>query len=363
MANNEYLNKNFLDSYGTKWLFDILTPNSGSLIFTAITDESIEIQNRIKITPAWNNGDTILASLHTSSQVEPNYKDYSLNVYSYDSCSIETKQFTIEYGHKNGYGTTYDYITQKTETKAIYKKYENLLEDSNSFSYRHLFAIKFNDIIETQDELYGEYFSLKLANPYTSSNYSSLINYDFFASQSSYEYEQHNIVTLVSGSLENGIYYENGNPLIFGKLYTNQSIVILDAEKLNEYINLQIQETPDLNESNTEKLYLSISSSINNMNTGLYSYWSLVNFKRTNTVLNIPLLIPATSFNYSTNPSFYNDMGKIKTAEFVNSPTTYFTTLGLYNNKYELLAVAKFSRPFKKTFTEQYVFDINLEIK
>ena len=94
MANNEYLNKNFLDSYGTKWLFDILTPNSGSLIYTAITDESVDIQNKIKTTPAWNNGEVILSSVHTASQIEPNYKDYSLNVYSYDSCSVETKQFT-----------------------------------------------------------------------------------------------------------------------------------------------------------------------------------------------------------------------------------------------------------------------------
>ena len=119
----------------------------------------------------------------------------------------------------------------------------------------------------------------------------------------------------------------------------------------------------DTNEKNTEKLYLSISSSINNMNSDVYSYWALVNFKRTNSILNIPISIPATSFNYSTNPTFYNDLGKVKTADFVNNPTTYFTTLGLYNSKYELLAVAKFSRPFKKTFAEQYVFDINLEIK
>lgn len=363
MTLKEYLNKNFLDTYGTKWIFDILTPNSGSLVFTAITDESIEIQNKIKITPAWNNGQVILSSLHTASQNEPNYKDYSLNVYSYDSCSVETKQFTIEYGHKNGYATSYDYVTQKTETKAIYKKYEKLLDDSSSFSYNHFFALKFNDVLETQDELYAEFFSIKLTNPYTSSNYSTLINYDYFISQSAYDYEKHPSITLVSGSLENGIYYENEIPLIFGKLYTDQSIVILDANKLNQFIGLQVQETPDSNEKSTEKLYHSISSSIHNMNTDLYSYWALVNLKRTNTVLNIPILIPANSFNYSTNPSFYNDMGKIKTAEFVNSPTTYFTTLGLYNNKYELLAVAKFSRPFKKSFTEQYVFDINLEIK
>jgi hypothetical protein len=363
MANNEYLNKNFLDSYGTKWLFDILTPNSGSLIYTAITDESVDIQNKIKTTPAWNNGEVILSSVHTASQIEPNYKDYSLNVYSYDSCSVETKQFTIEYGHKNGYGTTYDYITQKTETKAIYKKYQHLIDDSSSFSYNHLFAIKFNDVLETQDGLHSDFFSLRLTNPQTSSNYSTIINYDYFISQSSYDYLTHNAITLVSGSLEDGIFYENGNPIIFGKLYENQSIVILDADALNTYVNLQVQQTPDSNQRNTERLYFSISSSINNMNLDLYSYWALVNLKRTRTILNIPILIPAESFNYSTNPSFYNDIGKIKTAEFVNSPTTYFTTLGLYNSKYELLAVAKFSRPFKKTFTEQYVFDINLEIK
>ena len=33
---------------------------------------------------------------------------------------------------------------------------------------------------------------------------------------------------------------------------------------------------------------------------------------------------------------------------FINSPTTYITTVGMYNDQNELLAVAKLSKPLKK---------------
>jgi hypothetical protein len=362
MANNEYLNKNFLDSYGTKWLFDILTPNSGSLVFKAINDDLIEINNKIKINPAWNNGEEILSSLYTSSQSEQNYKDYSLNVYSNNICGQSSKQFTIEYGHKDGYGTTYDYVTEKTETKAVYKKYEKILIDSGTFNYSQIYAIKFNKK-EVQDEIYAEFFTIKISNPATQSLYSTIINYDYFASQSAYENTSQKVIRLVSGSLESGIYYENGNPLFFGELYINNSVVILNPDTLNNRVGLNIQDSPDTNEKNAEKLYLAISSSIYNMNSNNYNYWAIVNTKNVNPVMTFPITIPTTYFNYSTNPSFYDDFGKIKTKQFLNDPTSYFTTIGLYNNKYELLAIAKLSTPFKKTFIEQYVFDINIEIK
>lgn len=361
MANNEYLNKNFLDNYGTSWLFDILTPNSGSFVFKNIDDDSIQIVNKSKNIPIWNNNQPILSYVYTASQSEPNYKDYTLNVYSTKSCGTQTKEFTIEYGHRTGYGTTYDYITEKTETKAIYQKYKHLLNDDVYNEYDQIYAIKFNKF-GVQDEIYSDYFTIKLTNPYTSSLYSSLINYNYFLSQSSYDIINQEVVDLVSGSLENGIYYENASPIKFGRLYPKQSIVILNPDILNQYLNLGIQTNFDSNEKNAEKLYFSISESIFNMNKQDYKYWGLINATFIKNVINFPVLIPTNYFNYTNNPTYHYEIGKVKNLEFVKDPTSYFTTIGFYNNKYELLAVAKLSKPFKKTFTEQYVFDVNIEI-
>lgn len=363
MANNEYLNKDFLNNYGTNWLFDVLTPNTGSLTFKAIPEELIEINNVIVIRPAWNNNEEILKSIYTSSeQTELNFKDYTLNIYSDDSCAEQTKQFTIEYGHFKGYGTSYEYITEKTSTNAIYKKYRLLLDDSDLENYSHFYALKFNNI-ETQDSLYSEFFSIKITNPLTQSIYSSLINYDYFTSQSSYEYIDYDVIRLASGSLETGIYYENGLPVFFGKLYPKQSIVILNVDSLNTYTKLNVQTGSNINENNTVKLYSSISSSIYKMNQNEFKYWSLVNLKKTKQVLSMPIRILPTDFNYSTNPTFYEENGKIKTNLFNMDPTTFFTTIGLYNSKYELLAIAKISKPLQKNFREQFAFEVTIEIK
>ena len=42
-------------------------------------------------------------------------------------------------------------------------------------------------------------------------------------------------------------------------------------------------------------------------------------------------------------------------------PTTYMTTVGLYNDNNDLLAVAKLSRPLPKDFTKEALVRIKLD--
>lgn len=54
-------------------------------------------------------------------------------------------------------------------------------------------------------------------------------------------------------------------------------------------------------------------------------------------------------FNYSTNPTYSDEAGKIVVVEDENDiPFSYVTTVGLYNAASELVAVAKLSRPVEK---------------
>jgi hypothetical protein len=46
---------------------------------------------------------------------------------------------------------------------------------------------------------------------------------------------------------------------------------------------------------------------------------------------------------------------------FVNSPQTYMTTVGLYNTNNELLAVAKMSKPLVKDFTKESLVRVKLD--
>ena len=67
-------------------------------------------------------------------------------------------------------------------------------------------------------------------------------------------------------------------------------------------------------------------------------------------------------FNYSENPSFISgSTGEIIFDSFINSPQTYITTVGLYNDNSELLAVAKLSRPLPKDFTKELLVRVKLD--
>ena len=73
-------------------------------------------------------------------------------------------------------------------------------------------------------------------------------------------------------------------------------------------------------------------------------------------------------FNYSNNPTYVydgtdgiNPKGKIYNTDFINDPKTYITTVGLYNDNNELVAVAKLSRPAVKSFDQELLIKVRLD--
>jgi len=66
-------------------------------------------------------------------------------------------------------------------------------------------------------------------------------------------------------------------------------------------------------------------------------------------------------FNYTTNPSILTGSGELLYDSLIDSPQTYVTTVGLYNDNNDLLAVAKLSRPLLKDFTKESLIRIKLD--
>ena len=66
-------------------------------------------------------------------------------------------------------------------------------------------------------------------------------------------------------------------------------------------------------------------------------------------------------FNYSSNPSYIDTNGNLNNTTMTDSPTTYITTIGLYNDDNNLLAVAKLSQPLKKDFTTEALVRVKLD--
>ena len=67
-------------------------------------------------------------------------------------------------------------------------------------------------------------------------------------------------------------------------------------------------------------------------------------------------------YNYTNNPSFLSgSSGQLIYPTLINSPQTFPTTVGLYNNNGDLLAVAKMSKPLLKDFTHEALIRVKLD--
>lgn len=70
----------------------------------------------------------------------------------------------------------------------------------------------------------------------------------------------------------------------------------------------------------------------------------------------------ASDFNYSTNPSYTDTNGKIVVVKSTaDQPFSYITTVGLYSNAGDLLAVAKLSRPIEKNPNNELTIRVRLD--
>lgn len=73
----------------------------------------------------------------------------------------------------------------------------------------------------------------------------------------------------------------------------------------------------------------------------------------------------ADEFNYSTNPTFTDDSGRIRVIDIGEETTqrsfVFVTTVGLYNAAGDLLAVAKLSRPIEKNDERDLTFRVRLD--
>ena len=67
-------------------------------------------------------------------------------------------------------------------------------------------------------------------------------------------------------------------------------------------------------------------------------------------------------FNYSSNPTYLaGSKVVVKGDQKKNSPVSYVTSVGLYSDNNELLAVAKLSEPLKKTPSSELTLRVRID--
>jgi hypothetical protein len=172
------------------------------------------------------------------------------------------------------------------------------------------------------------------------------------------------VYTIYSGSLTNGI-HQSANTDPYGLFYPESGIILLNGEMLMRSASIETRRMPATASgawhlsSNADMLYTSISGA---MSVGHPFIAKTVEIKMPSYYF---IRINNDEFNYTTNPSYYRDRNRFLRKEHImKSPYefTYITTIGLYNNNGDLLAVAKLSKPIKKTPLTELVIKVKLDI-
>ena len=159
-----------------------------------------------------------------------------------------------------------------------------------------------------------------------------------------------------AGSAYSGTGY-NVNSASYGLFLPDIGTIILNTAALTASfadggVAMPIGRNSNTNDQNPQKLMFGMSSG---------SYFAL-NSQETITSNYIFVRARNADYNYSENPSYISgSSGDILYSLFIYSPVTYITTVGLYNDANELLAVAKLSKPLQKDFTKELLMRVKLD--
>lgn len=315
--------------------------------------------------PVWSTGTPTLTTFYTSStQAGSTSGNYYLDVYQTgSSLDNATVQFAVAYADKvgsgsNAYNTA---VTGKSYSTTIYGQYRSLIlgdEDTNfnfagtNSEYFYVIAI---DRDRFKESLLPASFNLTLVN---GSDTLELTDNSIDSTTVSFN-DAGRVYQVISGS--NGQAYSgtgySPNSGSYGYFLPDIGIIILNGEALDETgVNGGIalgtgrtSVTPS--PSNPAKLYNAITAG------GSFQ----LNYKETISSQFVFARVRNSEFNYSTNPSYITGSGDLRIANMVDAPQTYITTVGMYNDNNELLAVAKLSKPLLKDFTKEALVRIKLD--
>ena len=336
--------------------------------FSRLNPEDLVVSTDKVTSNAWSNDTNILTTNFTSSTqaVFDNSTDqgnFFLEVRAGEDTVSSSVEYTVSYGHKAGSGSLNFTNTAgalgNTATKVIYNQYRQLVfgDENSNFTfngfespdiwvvniargrYKHALKagslnLKLNDgsnILHLTDD------SVTLTGSATITNLGRQFN-------------------LVSGSdgtmLGTSLNQTSTGSGSYGFVYPEAGIIIFNGEALrNNTVGYWLEGTAFSTEKRPEKMFDAIVDGASfelDSEERISSQFMFVRVKN-------------SEFNYSSNPSYIDTNGNLNNTTMGDSPTTFITTVGLYNDDNNLLAVAKLSQPLKKDFTTETLIRVKLD--
>lgn len=340
-------------------------------IYQAFTsDDTIYGKQEIVTSTAWSDNSATLATFFTSSTQSGSSGNYYLEIYDKDINSDTTAvpQFSVAYGNIDGSGSykTTGGRAGDSPTKAIFSQYKQLLLDDgtttwtttdgvgNTRSVKEIFVINFNRA-RAKEALDPGNWELTLSGSVGKAPVKFIDNSADAAGEIGTAGASYDII---SGSIGTTGAHAN-NKTRYGKVYPEQGILIFDAGLISSSSMGIVATRGRRSGSNTADTPAEPAKFYNHVKGG-------ASFKARNaqqlTCAYYFVRVKNKDYNYSNNPSFVTGSnGSLKHATMKQNPQVYITTVGMYNNANELLAVAKLSKPLLKSFSREALIKVKLE--
>ena len=339
------------------------------------------------VAPMWSNNLTQLNTFYSWSNQEQatSQGKFFLNVYAVDAAATQSaeNQFSISYGHISGSGSAYfnALVPNKTPTRDVYGQFRSLIygDENSSFTFgttsnpskdivvisvaRSRFKESFNP---------GSFFlTLK-----SGSNQIGLVDDSTVTTTSTYVGTSR-VYQLLSGSYSIGTglatpsssnYTPSGS---YGIMIPDEGLIILNPRALSLPTGALGGVGAVFNEfsSSQAATFFSAISSYNLNNRMVYNMIATTPTAPTFSLQSYETIssryfftrVKNSEFNYTTNPTVIDSNGNLLYTQLVYNPQTFITTVGLYNNSGDLLAVAKLNKPLVKDFTKELLLRVKLD--
>jgi len=327
--------------------------------------------------PMWSSVTTSeLLTFFTGSVQDSNNGKYYYDVHGTSDQTTDV-EFAVSYGHRLGSGSEDATTTGTNPTKAIYSQLRQVMLPAQTTQFNFsgggatnyysddIFIISVNRARYREKMDPGNWELHLQSGSGTDADTISLID-DSGANANAQIGSSKREFNVVSGSVLNGVHTtatatatatSSGS---YGLFYPESGIIILNPNSLQSgsgYDNSQgyiepVGTSADSNDLNHRKLFNSIKSG---------SYFSARREEQKRSSMYF-CSVRANEYNHSQNPSFFTgDNAQLVNSSFIREPNTYITTVGLYNENNELLAVAKLSRPFKKDSNTEALIKVRLD--
>ena len=324
--------------------------------------------------PLWSNGSATLTAFYTGSVQSGSSGNYYYDIYNKaGSDSTRQVQFAVAYGHIEGSGSL-STSDGNNPSKAIYRQFRNIClknptsgtrfnfdgssggkAEGTRYEAADIFVINVNRARYREKIDPGNWELWLGSGPKV-----KLIDDSGATANSSVKASQR-VFNVVSGSIASGqsdidtqAADETASDGSYGLFYPELGLIVLNAERLDVAANLNLatDETADTNQDNSMKLFDEIEAG------GKFQARREEQIKSSHFFCRVP----SDQYNWSQNPTYYQgDNAELTNTTFIQDPKEYITTVGLYNDNNELLAVAKLSQPLLKSRDREAVIKVRLD--